>query len=174
MIRSVIPLIAVLLFFLEPVFSLFSPIDIGGNGYTLVPRFVIVYLIFIAVYYSRQRAIIYGIVLGLLYDMFHIDIIGLYAFLFPLICFIATLIIRQVHRHIVTVMFLALFLIIVLEVLSYFFASLVSLTSIGLDEFITDRLIPTIIANSIFVGMFGWFFKTLIYKRVVERQGETL
>ena len=45
-----------------------------------------------------------------------IDIIGLYSFLYPLICFIATLIIRQIHRHIVTVMFLALFLIIVLEV----------------------------------------------------------
>ena len=85
------------------------------------------YLIFIAVYYSRQHAIIYGIVLGLLYDMFHIDIIGLYAFLYPLICFIAALIIRHVHRHIVTVMFLALLLIVVLELLSYFFASLISL-----------------------------------------------
>ncbi len=174
MIRFVIPFIAVLLFFLEPVFSLFSPIDIGGIRYILVPRFVIVYLIFIAVYYSRQRAIIYGIALGLLYDMFHIDIIGLYAFLYPLICFIATLIIRQVHRHIVTVMFLALFLIIVLELLSYVFISLVSLTSIGLAEFISGRLVPTIIANSIFVGMFGLFFKGLIYKRVLQRQGETL
>ena len=104
--------------------------------YTLVPRFVIVYLIFIAVYYSRQRAIIYGIVFGLLYDMFYIDIIGLYAFLYPLICFIAALIIRYMHRHIVTVMILSLFLIALLEVLSYIFASLISLTSIGLDEFI--------------------------------------
>ena len=106
--------------------------------------------------------------------MFHIDIIGLYAFLYPLICFIATLIIRQIHRHIVTVMFLALFLIVVLELLSYFFASLVSLTSIGFDEFISGRLVPTMIANSIFVCMFGWFFKNLIYKRVIQRQGETL
>ncbi|MFJ7933534.1 rod shape-determining protein MreD [Sporosarcina sp. NPDC096371] len=169
MIRFVIPLLAVLLFFLEPVFSLFSPIDIGGMRYTLVPRFVIVYLIFIAVYCSQRRAIIYGIGLGLLYDMFHIDIIGLYAFLFPLICFIAALIIRQVQRHIVTVMFLALFLIIVLELLSYFFASLVSLTSIGLDEFISGRLVPTFIANSVFVGMFGLFFK-----KVLQRQGEIL
>ena len=170
MIRFVIPLVAVLLFFMEPVFSLFSPIDIGGMRYTLVPRFVIVYLIFIAVYYSRNYAIVYGIVLGLLYDMFHIDIIGLYAFLFPLICFIATLIIRQVHRHIVTVMFLALFLIIVLELLSYFFASLVSLTSIGLDEFIAGRLVPTMIANSVFVGMFGLLFKSLIDKKGLQRQ----
>lgn len=169
MIRFVIPLIAVLLFFLEPVFSLFSPVAIGDMKYTLVPRFVIVYLIFIAVYYSRQRAIIYGIILGLLYDMYHIDIIGLYAFLFPVICFIATLIIRQVHRHIVTVMFLALFLIVILESLSYFFASLVSLTSIGFEEFLAGRLVPTMIANSIFIGMFGWIFKNLIYKRELQR-----
>ena len=54
MIRSIIPLIAILLFFLEPVFSLFSPLEIGGALYTLVPRFVIVFLVFIAVYYSRQ------------------------------------------------------------------------------------------------------------------------
>ncbi|CAM3110423.1 rod shape-determining protein MreD [Filibacter tadaridae] len=174
MIRSVIPLIAVLLFFFEPVFSLFSPIDIGGVNFTLVPRFVIVYLIFIAIYDSRPRAIVYGIVLGLLYDMFHIDIIGLYAFLYPLICFIATVMIRQVHRHITTVMLLALALILLLEVLSYFFASFISLTSIGMEEFLFTRLLPTIIANSIFVGMFGWFFKNLIYKRVLQRQGETL
>ncbi|WP_342505308.1 rod shape-determining protein MreD [Sporosarcina sp. FSL K6-2383] len=171
MIRFVIPLIAVILFFLEPVFSLFSPIEIGGMRYTLVPRFVIVYLIFIAVYYNQRNAIIYGIVLGLLYDMFHIDIIGLYAFLFPLVCYIATLIIHQIHRHILTVMFLALFLIAVLELLSYFFASLVSLTSIGFDEFITDRLIPTMIANSVFVGMFGLLFKNFIDKKGLQRQG---
>lgn len=174
MIRFVIPLIAVMLFFLEPVFSLFSPIEIDGERYTLVPRFVIVYLIFIAVYINRRQAIIYGIVLGLLYDMFHIDIIGLYAFLYPSICFIATLIIRQIHRHVGTAMFLALFLIVLLELLSYFFASLLSLTSIGFDEFITGRLAPTMIANSIFVGMFGWFFKNLINKRVLQGQGESL
>ena len=59
------------------------------------------------------------------------------------------MIIRQVHRHIVTVMILSLFLVALLEVLSYIFASLISLTSIGLDEFISGRLVPTMIANSI-------------------------
>ena len=174
MIRSIIPLIAVFLFFLEPVFSLFSPIQLGGTLYTLVPRFIIVYLIFIAVYYSKQSAILYGIVLGLLYDIFYIDIIGLYAFLYPLICFIAAMIARQVHRHIVTVMILSLFLVALLEVLSYVFASIIALTSIGSDEFITGRLIPTMIANSLFVVMFGWIFKTLIYKRVLKVTRETL
>ena len=147
MIRSVIPLIAVLLFFLEPIFSLFSPISFGEGIYILVPRFVIIYLIFVAVYYSQKQAIIYGIVFGLLYDMFYIDIIGLYAFLYPVICYIASVIIHQVHKHIVTVMFLSLVLVGLLEVLSYSFASLIAITSMEPNQFLTMRLIPTIIAN---------------------------
>lgn len=168
--RFIIPLVAVILFFLEPVCTLFSPFEIGGTMYTLVPRFVIVYLIFIASYYSRQRAVIYGIIFGLLYDMFHIDIIGLYAFLYPATCYIATLIIREVHRHTITVMILSLVMIVVLEILSYTFASIISLTSIGLEEFFYERLVPTMIANLLFVIMFGWFFKQIIYKRMLAKQ----
>ena len=174
MIRFVVPLIAVLLFFLEPVFSLFSPVDIGGERYTLVPRFVIVYLIFLAVYYNRRLAVTYGIVFGLLYDMFHIDIIGLYAFLYPMICLLAVFLIKQVHRHFTTVMFLSLVMIIVLEMFSYFFASLISLTSISLSEFVLTRLFPTMIANSIFIGMFSWFFKNLIYDKGIVQQDDIM
>ena len=174
MIGSVIPLIAVVLFFLEPVFSLFSPINFGNELYTLVPRFLIIYLVFIAIYYDRKYAIICGAILGLLYDMFNIDIIGLYAFLYPMICLIATMLIRYVHRHIVTVMILTLFLIALLELLSYGFASLISITTIEFNEFISNRLVPTMIANSIFVIMFGWFFKKFMDSKIISVQNETL
>ncbi|QTD41585.1 rod shape-determining protein MreD [Sporosarcina sp. Te-1] len=168
--RFIIPLLAVCLFFLEPVFSLFSPIDIGGSEYTLVPRFVIIYLIFLAVYYNQKRAILFGLGLGLLYDMYHIDIIGVYTFLYPLVCYLGALLIRQVHRHIVTVMFLSVLLIVLLELLSYFFASLIALTSISMDEFVIRRLVPTMIANAIFIGMFGWLFKKLMTGRGLQQQ----
>jgi len=162
MIRSVIPLVAIILFFLEPVFSLFSPVSFGEELYTLVPRFVIVHLIFTAIYYSKRFAIICGIVFGLLYDMFYIDIIGLYAFLYPMICLIAVLLIRYVQRNYFTVMILSLLLIALLEMLSYGFASLIGITSIDLNEFFSNRLLPTMLANLIFVVMFGWLFKKLM------------
>ncbi len=168
--RFIIPLIAVVLFFLEPVFSLFSPIELGDVRYTLVPRFVIVYLVFVASYYDLRKAVIYGLCFGLLYDMYHIDIIGIYTFLYPLICFLASVIIRQVHRSTGTVMLLCLFMVVLLETMSYLFASLIALTSIGFDVFMTARLVPTVIANLIFIILFGWLFKNLIYKRVIEKQ----
>lgn len=174
MIRSVIPLIAIILFFFEPVFSMFSPLAFGGELYTLVPRFVIVYLIFISIFYSQKYAIVSGIILGLLYDMFYIDIIGLYAFLYPLICFIATKLIRYVNRHVIVVSLLALLLIGLLEIISYGFASLIGLTTIGFVEFMSNRLIPTMIANSFFVIMFGWFFKMFMDSQVMNVKGKIL
>lgn len=174
MIRSIIPFIAVLLFFMEPVFSLFSPLTFGDESYILVPRFVIVHLIFIAVYYNRKQAIVYGIIFGLLYDMFYIDIIGLYAFLYPVICFFAASIIRYLLKNIVTVMVLSLFLIGLLELLSYAFASLIMITTIGFEEFLTGRLIPTIIANSVFISMFGLLFKTFIEGKVLPKRSRAL
>ncbi|PIC87222.1 rod shape-determining protein MreD [Sporosarcina sp. P20a] len=170
MIRFIIPLIVVLLFFLEPIFSLFSPIEINGDLYIMVPRFLIVYLIFIATYYNSKRAIIYGFVLGLLYDMYHIDIIGLYTFMYPLICYVAALVIRQIERHIVTVMVLSVVMIVLLELLSYFFASVIALTSIDFGEFFTSRLVPTMIANSLFIVMFGYMFKQITEKRFFQKQ----
>ncbi|PIC80635.1 rod shape-determining protein MreD [Sporosarcina sp. P18a] len=170
MIRFIIPLIALLLFFLEPIFSLFSPIEINGNLYVTVPRFLIVYLIFIATYYTSKRAIIYGFVLGLLYDMYHIDIIGLYTFMYPLICYVAALVIRQIERHTVTVMVLSVVMIVLLELLSYFFASVIALTSIDFGEFFTSRLVPTMIANSLFIVMFGYMFQQITEKRFFQKQ----
>lgn len=174
MIRSITPLIVIVLFFMEPVFSLFSPITFGDQLYTLVPRFVVACLIFIAVYDSRKQAMIYGIIFGLLYDMFYIDIIGLYAFLYPLICFIAAGIVRYIHRHIVTVTVMTLLLIAFLELLSYGFASLISITSIDFDEFMNGRLFPTVIANALFVTMFGWFFMKIIERKNLRNSSEIL
>ncbi|WP_040228948.1 rod shape-determining protein MreD [Bhargavaea cecembensis] len=172
MIRLAVPLIAVVLFFVEPVFGLFSPIEIGGNYYYLVPRFLIMYLIFVGVYYSRQRAVIYGIIFGLLYDMFHIDIIGLYAFLYPVLCLLACWIIKHIHRHIAVVTIISLVLVAVLETALYLFFSLIGFISVGFDEFLSTRLLPTMIANSVFLIMLGWVFKMLISRRnILKKEG---
>lgn len=169
MIKTVIPFIITVLFFMEPIFSLFSPIAYGDALLTLVPRFVVIALIFIAVYGRQKDALVYGIIFGLLYDIFYIDIIGVYAFLYPLICVLAIGVIRLIHKHVVTVIILSLGLIGLLELLSYGFASLIAITSIEFKLFVTGRLVPTLIANSLFVVMFSWFFHKIIWKKVLQR-----
>lgn len=63
MIRFIIPLIAVILFYLEPVFGKFSPINVNDTLHYMVPRFLIMYLIFVSIYYSKKRGIMYGLFL---------------------------------------------------------------------------------------------------------------
>lgn len=169
MIRSVIPLIAFMLFFLEPVFSLFSPIEINDNVYILVPRFVIVHLLFIAVFYKSKTALGYALLFGLLYDIFYIDIIGLYAFLYPFIIYIGNLLIKYIHKTSVSAILLTVLLISLLEVFSYGFSSIISITTLDFKSFMETRLMPTVIANMIFVIMYALFFHYVLEKKVMVK-----
>ena len=120
MIRYVVIIISVLLFYMEPIFGLFSPIELNGDFYVLVPRFLIIYLIFIAIYYDRKRAMLYGLIFGLLYDVFFIDIIGLYSFIFPLMCLVASFIVKFIHHHLLVATILTLLLVAVVEIIIIF------------------------------------------------------
>ena len=47
MTRFLVITISVLLFYMEPIFGLFSPIELNGDSMYLVPRFLIMYLMFV-------------------------------------------------------------------------------------------------------------------------------
>ncbi len=169
MIRFLIPFVAVVLFLLEPEFALFSPITWGEQTLVLVPRFVILYLIFISIYYSKKRACLYGLIFGLLYDVFFIDIIGLYSFLYPLVCFVAGSTVRFIHQHLSVTTILSVVLVALMEVFLYYFFYFIQFTTIPVSDFLSNRLLPTIIANLLFLIMLGWAFKYLINARVLQR-----
>lgn len=172
MIRFLFPFIAVLLFLFEPAFALFSPIKLGSNELVLVPRFLILYLIFIAIYYDRKKAVWYGLIFGLLYDVFHINIIGLYVVLYPLICFIAGSTVKFIHQNLLTNTIVSVLLVGVMETVLYYFYLIINFTSISFLEFFETRLIPTIVANLLFLLLLGWVFKLVITKRIMERARE--
>lgn len=174
MVKFLIPLVAVLLFFLETEFSLYSPIEWRGHLYYLVPRFLILYLIFLSIYYDRKRAMWYGLIFGVLYDIFYIDIIGLYTFLYPFICFIAGYTVKYIHQHLAITTVLSLVLVALLEIVLHQFFLLISFTSVPFTEFLNQRLIPTMIANSIYLIMLGWTFKYLIEARLFKANQSTL
>lgn len=168
-IRLLIPLVALVLFFLESNFALFSPLEWGDRTIYLVPRFLILYLIFIAIYYDRKRAMQYGLVFGILFDVFYLNIIGLYTVLYPAICFVAAWAVHYVHHHLAITTSLAIVLMSVFEFLLYQFFRLISYTTMPFDTFFYDRLLPTIGANLIFLLMLGWIFKYLSSVRVLQR-----
>ncbi len=169
MIRYVIIIISVLLFYMEPIFGLFSPIELNGDFYVLVPRFLIMYLIFIAIYYDRKRAMLYGLIFGLLYDVFFIDIIGLYSFIFPLMCLVASFIVKFIHHHLIVATILTLLLVAAVEIILFLFYTFIGIKSMTFTDFYQFNLIPTMIANGVFILMFGWLFKYILLNRFNQK-----
>lgn len=169
MIRVLVILIALFLFYMEPIFGLLSPFKIGEEFYILVPRFLIMYLIFVAIYYDRKRAIILGGIFGLLYDVFFIDIIGLYSFIYPILIVIAAWVMRFIHLNIITLSLLNLLLLAGLEALLFVFNTVIGNSGLFFDEFLQLRLVPTMLANSVFLLSAGWFFKWLLIQRYEQK-----
>lgn len=167
--RFLIVFVAILLFLLESEFAMFSPLQFGENIYYLIPRFLILYLIFLAIYYSRKKAIIYGLIFGLCFDVFYLNIIGLYTFLYPALCYIAAWSVKRIHPHLAFSTFLALLLMIVFEFVVYEFFYIIQYTTMAIQPFIVNRLVPTIIGNLLFLIMLAWAFKYCLSARVFQR-----
>lgn len=169
MIRFLVIFISVLLFYMEPIFGLFSPIELHGEFYVLVPRFLIMYLIFVSIYYDRKRAMMFGLFFGLLYDVFFIDIIGLYSFIFPLMCLVASFISKYIHQHLLVATIISLILVAVVELLLFLFYTFIGIKSMTFADFYHYNLIPTMIANLVFIVMFGWGFKYILLNRFEQK-----
>ncbi|HEY4624108.1 MAG TPA: rod shape-determining protein MreD [Solibacillus sp.] len=167
--RLVIVLVGILLFLVESEFAMFSPLQWNDSTYYLIPRFLILYLIFLAIYYSRKKAMIYGLIFGLCFDVFYINIIGLYTVLYPAICFIAAWFVKRVEAHLLFTTFLSLGLLAILEVVLYEFFYIIQFTTMALQPFLIYRLAPTLIANFLFLIMLAWAFKYCISARVFQR-----
>ncbi|MFC4711879.1 rod shape-determining protein MreD [Planococcus dechangensis] len=170
MIRFLVPVVCLVLFFVEPIFGLFSPLSIGGALYYIVPRFLILFLIFLTVFYELRHALFYGLFFGLLYDVFYIDIIGLYSFLYPAVCLIAAYVFKKIPQNLLSATLLALGLLLVMEVALYLFFLLIGLTAAPAGTFLTTRLWPTLIANSLYLGLVGWVFRSMMVTQDPQRE----
>ena len=84
-------------------------------------------------------------------------------------CLIAGYIVKSVHRNLFVATLLTLVLTALFEFVLYLFFSFISLVSMPVDIFLTSRLLPTMVANSLFLVMLGWAFRSVIMARLIEK-----
>ncbi|KIL44554.1 rod shape-determining protein MreD [Jeotgalibacillus soli] len=157
--RLILPLLGIVIFYSESIFATFSPIELLGDTRYLVPRFLLLFILFISVFYRPKTAYIYGFVFGLLYDLFFTGIIGVYMFLFPLIVYIALNILKVIHNHIIVVAVLGILLIAGLEWVVYQFNLLIGVAGIDFKTFVQQRLWSTLVYNGLFIAILAYPFK---------------
>ncbi|TFE01028.1 rod shape-determining protein MreD [Jeotgalibacillus salarius] len=159
MIRFMLPLIGIAVFYSESIFATFSPIEAAGDTRLLVPRFLVVFLIFLSFYYNRNASYVYAFVFGLMYDVFFTGVLGIYMFLFPLLIYISAMIVRVIYQNIAVSGLVTLVMIALLEWIVYQFNLLIGIADMNVETFLNQRLYSTLLFNAVFILIAAYPFK---------------
>ncbi len=151
MIKAFLPIIISLCFIFESIFVEVLPAELFKSSRILVPHFLIVSIIFVTIYISPKQGIMYGFIFGILFDIVYTEIIGIYLFMFPLVAYITSWIMKILQTNIILVAFVAILGVVFLELGVYEMNFIIGRTDMIFASFINVRLLPTLILNFIFI-----------------------
>lgn len=171
--KFLLPLLFIFIFIFESIFVQSLPVQVFSGERILVPRFLMVAILFLTLYGDRNLGIIYGFSLGLLFDVVYTEIIGVYLFLFPLISYISAKIMRILQSNLVVVSVVTLLGVVLLELGVYEMNYLINKTHMNFSFFSQYRLFPTVILNLTFIILFSYPLKRLFEKYGASEKKET-
>ena len=150
MIRLFAPLILFILFISESIF-----VEIAGEWFYQTniysPKFIFIALVFLAFYGPKKYFFGFSIFFGLLTDVVYSEVIGVYLFSFPVLCYLVYLIKSAVQNNYFIALLISLVGVGLLEFFSFLINTVIRITTMPIDEFLFVRLIPTLIFNLVFL-----------------------
>lgn len=165
--RILLPFLLVFLFIAESNFVALMPEEIFGGNYILIPHFLIVAILFLTVYGPKKYWLLYAFIFGLLFDIVYTEIIGIYLFLFPVIAYLMTKLMKVLQTNILIVSLASLIFVTLLELASYEINFLIHITDMDISSYLSNRLVPTLILNLIFIIIAAYPFKKY-FRKIVE------
>lgn len=161
-----LPTLAFLCFILESVFVSVLPSELFEMERIIVPRFVLIIVVFITMFTNVRTGMTYGFILGILYDLLYTNLIGVYMFGLTFLAYVVAWVMRVLHINTFTVTLISLLMITVLDFYIYGVQLLLGNTTLIAADFLAIRLLPTLILNLafvilLFVPLKGQFFKII-------------
>jgi rod shape-determining protein MreD len=147
--RILLPLFILFVFISESTFTDLIELPFTSEDQVIIPRFVMLSIVFITAYYSQKMGIIYGLVFGLLHDIVYTEILGIYLFAYPLFAYLISKALKALQGNMLVVLFLSLLAVTLLEFYSYGIQMLIGYSNLPFYDFTNLRLLPTILANSV-------------------------
>ncbi|XJZ26367.1 rod shape-determining protein MreD [Bacillota bacterium Lsc_1132] len=149
--KFLLPLFFLFLFIFESLFVQLLPGEAFRNGRIFAPHFLIVAILFFTIYGSEKHGILYGFIFGLLFDIVYTEILGIYLFLFPLVAYLVTKMMKVLQTNIIIASLMVLTGVALVELGSYEMNTLIHITKINFMTFVNIRFIPTLILNAAFI-----------------------
>ena len=168
--RIVLPFLLALTFYAESLFADFFPPEIMafGGERLFVPHFILVNLAIMGIYYFRNYALIYAAIMGLLFDVYYTELIGVYLFLFPITVYIASKISKFLQANFFVAAVITLLNVAIVEVLVYILNVLVLQVKMAPSVFYSLRLWPTLALNLLFFIIVFFPFSRWLLRRKKE------
>lgn len=152
--RLYLPVILFLFLVLEGVALDLLPASLLNSHTLIVPHWVFVYLLFVTVFYDREDtyyAILYSIIFGLLIDIVYTSVLGVYMFSYTFIIYVIHELKRLIHANFYALVVLGIVGIFGIDLSIYMIYKMIDLANMPWNEYLMFRLLPTMLANLIFL-----------------------
>ncbi|MBM7653029.1 rod shape-determining protein MreD [Neobacillus cucumis] len=162
--KLLLPLLFLFLFILESLYVQYVPDDLFGGNKIIAPHFLFAACVFLTIFVGQKQGIIYGAVFGLLFDVVYVEIIGIYFFLYPFVCYLASKMLNILQSNFLVSIIITIVAIALLEVGVYEMDHLINVTDMDFMKFLNLRFYPTLILNTLFVIIAGYPLRRLFEK----------
>jgi len=157
-----------ILFIIEgTILQVFSP-DRWGIPILMVPRFVVVLLIFSALFLGRIQGLFMGLFFGLIYDVVYGSAIGMYGFSMSMIGYFSGLTFRIFQQNIFLILLTVLVSLIAHETIVYGILYLTKQVEMDIHFFYMQRVIPIIILNMLFALLVSYPVRAILIQMKEE------
>ena len=153
--RLYLPLILFFIMIFEGVAQ--DLIPFMSSNTLIIPHWVFIFLVFITIFYDERdnySAIYYAILFGLLIDVVFTGILGVYMFSYAIVIYIVHRLKVLVHANFYMTLILGIIGVSLTDLLIYIIYSVVGLTNMNWGDYLFYRLLPTVLANAIFLIIF--------------------
>src|SRR5690625_5297575 len=152
-----LPLILFLMLNLEGVAIELLPNFLVNTSSLIVPHWVLVLLIFIAIFFDDEDtyySVLYAVVFGLLIDIVYTNVLGFYMFSYAIIIYIIHELNRLFHTNLLVTIMLAFIGVSLADLSVYMIYTVIGMTDMLWADYLVYRLLPTVLANLIFLIIF--------------------
>src|SRR5690625_2461863 len=149
-----LPLIVFVLLVLEGVALELLPHSLVSGDLLIVPHWVLIYLIFIAIFYDVKNtsySVIYAVVFGLLIDSVYVGVLGVYMFSYGISVYIIKRMTRFLQENVFTAVLFGVVGMIIAEFLINIIFLVVVIVDFTCKTYFVYRFFLTLFANLLFI-----------------------
>jgi rod shape-determining protein MreD len=170
--RVLLPVLFTGCFIFESIFIELMPAKFFSGQHILVPHLLIMAILLLTIYGNRNLGILYGFIFGLLFDVVYTEVVGIYLFMFPVIAYLISKIMKVLQTNLTIVSIVTLLGVGLLEIGVYEMNFLIHRTTMGFSSFFGNRLVPTLVLNLIFIVLVAYPLKRQFEKLADQLRNE--